>query len=954
MHRQGFTEVTTREITKWNKSILHSDGLFFHAILNEGSHRKQICTHDAGKKSTFPAMRLLSILMMMMTFFAAYGQSSGISVGGAHGRIHDSTLNRDCPLVVVAILNPDSSLVRFTRTRKDGSWSFQGIPAGNYLLLISHPSYADYTARLVIKADSITDLGILFLEPKSDSLAAVIVTPRNPPVHMRGDTLEYNTANIKMKINATVEELLSRLPGVVIDENGGITVNGKKVERLLVDGEDFLSGDPTIVTKNFNADMIAKVQVLDKKSSQTEFTGVDDGQRTKTVNLVLKDDAKRGYFVKGEVGRGPQGYNNVNGMLGAFRGPRQLAVLAMTANTGATGFSGEGAGISISGTGDALGASAGSGIPQAEGAGSHYADKWNGNEDHVSGNGSFGFLSTRPFSSTITQQTLPDTLYTQTQSRSSINSSDQQSFNANFDYQPDSVTAWQFGLGGLYGTGHNQLNSSGSSAFNDTLVNSSLTTIRDQVMTQSFRGNIGWRLRGRKKKTRNLSITAGVSQQQSTTNGYLYVLNRFFQGNGHLLNVDTTDQRKAISNSGINLITSLNYTEPLWKGAVLALSYALNYNKSQSQVSTFSRGDGKYQDLVDSLSSKYQNSVVNQQATINIQGNSKPFTYTIGGDILQYDNRQMDLLKDSVSKYQYLFLNPRANVRYAVNKNSNLSFDYSAGTQPPSITQLEPVQNNTNPLYITLGNPNLRPAFSQNFSLGFDAVKPWSLNLSIDYGYTNNAISARTYTDSLGRQISQPVNVIGGDNGGFSFSMNHKIGGIDLGFSGNAGFSRNVNFVGNLLSNNDSYVTGGGLSVSKYVANIYSFRLNSNVNYTATVSSINTGVPTRFWSQSQNAQFGYFPLPGLEINTNVNYNWRQKTSVFDNNNSTVLWNVYISRNFMQNRLAIKWRINDILGQNAGISRSINGNTTIQTASNIIGRYWMLSATYRFERHGRLK
>ena len=648
---------------------------------------------------------------------------------------------------------------------------------------------------------------------------------------------------------------------------------------------------------------------------------------------------------------------NVNGILGAFTGAKQLGVIALAANTGQTNLSDGvvGGNLTLSGGGgDALQASAGGGIPAVQAAGGHYADKWNGNEDHVAGNAAIGHLETKPFSTSLSQQTLPDTLYTQTQSRSSINSSDQQSFNANFDYQPDSIMAWQFGLGGLKGSGHNQLNSSGSSAFNDTLVNSSLSSIRDQVTTQSVGANLGWRLRGRKKKTRSLSVTAGISQQQNSTNGYLYVLNNFYQSSGGLLNIDTTDQRKAISSSGINLNTSLNYTEPLWRGSVLALSYALNYNKTQSQVSTFSRGDGKYQDLVDSLSSNYQNSVLNQRATINIQGHNKPFDYTIGGDILQYSNRQVDLLKDSVSSYQYLILNPRANVRYEINKNSNLSFDYSAGTQPPSITQLQPVQNNTNPLYITLGNPNLRPPFSQNFSLGFDVAKPWNLNLSINYDYTSNDISTRTNTDSLGRQISQPVNVRGGDNAGFSFNMNHRVWSLDFGLNGNFGYARNVNFVGNLLSDNDSYDAGGGLSISKYVANVYSFRLNSNVNYNATVSSINTGEPTRFWSQRHNAYFSYFPLPGLEFNTNINYNWRQKTSIFDQNNSTFLWNAFISKNFLQNRLVVRWRINDILGQNAGISRSINGNTTTQTASNIIGRYWMLSATYRFERHGKLK
>src|SRR5580658_5478001 len=302
-------------------------------------------------------------------------------MGGIQGRLQDSGLERGCPLVVVAILDLDSSLVRFTRTKKDGSWVIRGIRPGNYLLLTSHPAYDDYLARVVIKADSITDLGNLFLQPKADTLTAAIVTPRNPPMHIRGDTLEYNTATVKMHINATVEDLLKRLPGVQVDQNGNITINGVAVQHLMVDGEDFFGGDPKIATQNLNADMIAKIQFIDKKSSQAEFTGVDDGQRTKTVNLVLKDDAKKGYFVKGEAGAGPDGYENVNGMLGAFRGPRQLAALAMTANNGNTGFSGEGAGLSVGGgPGDALGASAGGGIPQVEGAGTHYADKWNGNE----------------------------------------------------------------------------------------------------------------------------------------------------------------------------------------------------------------------------------------------------------------------------------------------------------------------------------------------------------------------------------------------------------------------------------------------------------------------------------------------------------------------------------------------------------------------------------------------
>jgi hypothetical protein len=903
---------------------------------------------------SYPISRwVVTSLFVLGGFFRGLGQGQ---VGDVQGRLADSNLERGCPSAVVAILNSDSSLVRFTRTKKDGSWSIRGISAGSYLILTSHSSYADFMARISIKGDSIIDLGTLYLQPKSDSLAAVVVTPRNPRMHIQGDTLEYNTTNVKMKVNATVEELLKRLPGVEVDQNGNITINGVPVQHLLVDGEDFFGGDPTIVIKNFNADMIAKIQFLDKKSSQAEFTGVDDGQRTKTVNLVLKEDAKKGYFVKGEVGAGLQGYDNINGMLGSFRGPRQLAVLAMTANNGNTGFSGEGAGLSVGSASDALGASADGGIPQVKGLGAHYADKLNENEDHVSGNVSFGFMSTRPFSSSLTQQTLPDTVYTQAQSSSSVNFSNQQRLNADYDYRPDSLRAFRFSVGGAKAAGNNQYVSTGSSSFNDTLVNNSQTNIWSITSNDQFNGTVMWRIRARKKKARNFSVTAGMSNQSNTSSGYLYVLNNFYQPDGRLLSIDTTDQRKVISSSNRNLNGNLNYTEPLWKNTVLAVRYNLNFNQSETQQSTFGKDDGKYLDLVDSLSNHYRNNVLSQTVTINLQGTGRPLTYTLGGDIQRYSNLQENVQTDSTLKYQYTTLNPRVDARYAITKEQGISFNYSANTQQPSITQLQPVQNNINPLYITLGNPNLRSSFSQDFGLGFNMVKPIFFNIGLHYGYTTNSISTRVYTDSLGRQISQPVNVSGSENGGLNLGMNHKFkgSGIDLGGNVNLNFGRSVNYVGDILSNNDNLNAGGGLSIGKYVADHYSIRLNANANYSSTVSSVNPSLSTRFWTQSHSFELSWFPIPGLELNTTGNYGWQEKTATFTGNNWTFFWNAFVSKNFLQNRLVVKWRVNDILGENAGIGRSISGNTTTQTTSNIVGRYWMISVSYRLIRHSKLK
>lgn len=862
---------------------------------------------------------------------------------------------------MVAILGSDNTLLLFTRSRKDGNFSFKGLPAGKLHLLISHPSYSDYIDSFTVQGDSSINLGILVLIPRADTLAAVIVTPRDMPMRMKGDTLEYNTANVRLKINATVEELLSRLPGIQIDENGGIIVNGQKIQRLLVDGEDFFSGDPTIVTRNFNADMIAKVQVLDKKSGQAEFTGIDDGQKVKTINLTMKEDTKKGYFSKIEAGGGPQDIYNVNGLLGSFKGRRQFAALGMIADNGATGFNGAidnmGSNLNLSGdANDALGASAGGGIPQVIGGAVHYADTWNGHDDHMAANYQYGGLIIHPYSTSLTEQILSDSIYVQNQQQQSVNSQEQHAMNADYDWIPDSLSTFHFSVGGMTMQGHNQLSTTGTSTFNDTLVNNSLQSISSQVKAGNFRGSIMWRRNGRKRRGQSFSVITGIARQDNSTNGYLYTINNFYQPNNNLLSADTIDQRKLISSEGFILNCNLNYIEPLWKDAVLGVRYEASFNRSQSLMDTYNKGNGKYQDLVDSLSNHYQNDVLMEKTIINLQAHSKHLSYTVGGDFLHYAYRQTDLVKDSVQNYTYFTFAPRINVQYNPTDLRALSFNYSGNTNQPSITQLQPVQNNINPLYIVLGNPDLRGSFSHNFGIVFNQIKPIALNIGVNAGFTSNAISTRTYTDSLGRQISQDVNVNGPKNIGLFISSSQRTLplALNVDYSTNFSFIRSVNYVNTFLARNDNYSAGVSIAISKYVAGKYNFRLSSNAAYSYFYSSVNPGVMTQYWTQNHNANVGIFLLSSMEVYTDCRYTWRQRTSVFDKNNATIFWNAGLSKIVWHNQLTLRWQINDILGQNTGISRNMSTNVVTQNTTNIIGRYWMISVAYRFINYGKIK
>lgn len=788
--------------------------------------------------------------------------------------------------------------------------------------------------------------------PRIDSLKAAIVTTVIRP-RLKGDTTEYNTVSIRLRPNANVQELLGRLPGLQIGADGTITYNGEKIQHLLVDGEDIFGSDPTMVTSNFDASKIARVQILDRKSDKAIFTGIDDGTRTKTLNLVIKESAKDGYFGKVEAGGNTDGYYSADGALAAFRKKEQFTTVGVAANTGVLGFSSNVGGSSSSvGFGgsisDALGASAGMGIPEFAGTAIHYANSWNGPQDHASGNYQYSHFLTYPLTTTQTLQAEPGYTYAQDLQSASTNQQDRHWAYGTYDWVPGKVGTFRFDFRGSSAAAQNQFSSGGSTWINDTLVNSSQLTIRDRVIRQDIRGDASWRTTIR-KSDRVVSITFGMNKIDNSTNGYLYSLDKFPQLNENIQSQDTVDQRKQIANHPESIGGSLNYTEPLWAGSVLAISSAVTVVTDHPQQTTYTRGDGKYQEIVDSLSSYFQTQTINQRGILNLQGRTGYLSYTIGSDWIAFNYRQKDLLADSALHQHYVNWTPRFSLNYTRNPSTNLRFIYASSTQQPAITQLQPVKNNNDPIHITLGNPDLRPAFTQNFYLDFSRLQAWNLFLRLDLNLINNDISTKTITDSLGRQISQPVNVDGDRSGGVYFNVSRKAFGFDASFHSEGRYSRTANYVNANISMNTTYTGGGGLSLNKSVPDKCLLQLNTTFTYFDQSSSINTTSPVRYWSQNHSAVLTIFFLQHYEFNNNAVYIWQQKTSSFAANTSVLLWNCYISRNFLQDKLVLRAQWNNIFNQHAGITRSNVNNINTQTSTNILGRYWMLSAIYHFDR-----
>lgn len=795
---------------------------------------------------------------------------------------------------------------------------------------------------------SLKDTGIV----KVDSLKAAIVTATMRP-RTHGDTVEFNTEHIVLQTNAVVEELLKRLPGLHIDPDGTITYNGEKIEHLLVDGEDIFESYPTLVTRNFDASKIARVQILDRKNDQAIFTGIDDGSRTKTLNLVLKESAKDGYFGKIDAGGSIKNYYNISSALAGFKDKEQFTALGIVSSVGTLNYSnsqGGGQASFLNGNLDPLGATAGTGIPRFDALALHYANTWDRPKDHLLANYQYSHYFTQPITSTQSFQVQSDSIYQQNQRNQSTNQQDQHWFYGTYEWVVGTRSAFRFIFHGNSSEGENEFKGAANSNFNDTIVNSSLRTIHDNLNRQSLGGIMMWRITIGKKPDRIFSVETNAVKTGNTTNGYLYSVNRFFQPSGLLESSDTVDQRKKFVSGSIVTECTINLAEPVWHGAVLGLSYKVSRSNDDPLQATYNDSNGKYDNLVDSLTSHFKTVETIQHGIISLQGKEGCLNYTIGSDLLGYDYHQQDVIAESILHFHNFNFAPRIFLNYNPNPTTSFEFRYFAYTQQPSGSQLEPAKNNDDPLHLTVGNPVLRPSFNQDLKFNFHRFKDWLINMSFDFAIKENDITQKTTTDSLGRQISEAVNVNGGGVGSFNFSILRKISRIDAGVHLLGTYARTKNYINSDLSQNDAYVGGIDLSLSKFVSNEYIFQVRTKFLYTDLISSVNTSAAQRYWSEDQQGSVTLYFFPNFEINTNADYTWQEKSSTFGSNVSVLMWNAYVSRNLLDNsRLVIKFQLNNILNQQAGISRSNTGNVYTESSTNILGRYWMLSAIYHFDK-----
>lgn len=914
-------------------------------------------------------MKKIALLMALMWPLLMKAQD-----GMVRGKVADTLNNRILSMAVVSFLNSsDSTLEGYSRADRQGNFS-KKLPNGSYIILISYPDYADFVYPVEIDNKEI-DLHTISLIPRAKLMESIIIKHRS--IRIKGDTTEYMADSFKVKANATVEDLLKELPGIQVDKEGKITAQGQEVQKILVDGDEFFSDDPTIATRNLRADAIKKVQVFDKKSDQSAFTGIDDGNSQKTINLELKDESKRGYFGKLSAA-GLDRYYNLQAMINAFKAKRKLAAFGIASSTSETGLDWANAGnygfnsnntsadastgsINInSKSGDELGSSSynGSGLPESLKAGLHYSNQWSNDKYDLASNYLFNNLKVRSRINDFSQNALLDSVFYNQEISENQSNRLRHNLSARMEIQLDSTSSLVINGNGYAGK-EDYYSNSDNFNFSDThqIVNTSNRNNHSESTNGSESINVLYRKKLKKPgQTFSLNLSQGLSQVDE--DGYLFNSSLFYNENGTLFLKDTTDQKKLNSLIKQSYSASATYSQPISKSSFLVFNYDFGINNAQrEQLSYNKNGINKYDLLVDSLSNKFKYHYFTNTAGINYRFVTRKVNLAFGGSISNTAFRQEDVFMDTSHKNSYLNFFPQAQFMYKFNSFTNINFSYNGYTTQPTIDQVQPLTDNSDPLNLLIGNPDLKQSFTHSAQLIFSNFKVLNeryLRLGSRFSLTQSEITTSYYIDALGKRVSKYANTNGNYSAQVFGVLSFKIPKSDwrIGTGPILAIYRYSSFVNSLNNITNTANLSWRLKLDNHKTNSHDLSIVVQPSYRSSQSTISNVAKNGYWGSTFSLD-GSLQLPlKFEIGTEFNIEVREKTAAFNTTNNVILWDAYLEKRFLKNEsLALRVSMNDILDKGRGYARYEYVGAVSERHYLTFGQYGLIRLTYNFVNKG---
>jgi hypothetical protein len=935
-------------------------------------------------------MKKFYLLVAALVGLVAISSAQKVT-GTVKGILRDSVSSAPLADATVSVIrHSDSSLISFTLTGPNGSFEIKNLEAGDYTLSSSFTGLQTNKTKFSIsQGKDVADIGVVLLNRIYKTLDEVVIVD-DAPVKVKGDTLSFNADAFKTKPNATVEDLIKKLPGMTVDKDGTVKAQGEQVQKVYVDGKEFFSNDPKLATKNLTADMVDQVEVFDDMSEQAKFNKIDDGSRSKAINLKLKKDKKKGIFGKAYAGYGTHERYDAGLNANFFKGATQASIIAKNNNTNNIGFTFSdmigmfgtggggmsGGGMNVVRAGGGGGGSfgglnlgtTGSGVTKSSQYGLNYRDTWSKHFD-VNGSYFFNHVNTdndkKTFRSTFTDDS---TLETSDRTLSKAEN-DNHRFNLNMVYTVDSFNSIIFNPSVSYQKSYNTY--SLDTFFTDVQKpagsyrsNESRTMRNSEGDGFNVNNNLIWRKRFR-RPGRTLSVNLSNTFAQSQRENYTNITSKFFNQGGIKWSERNTNTLYETEGETNNYGISFSYTEPIARDKILELNYSHNDNKSLSDRKTYnySTTTGKYL-AVDSLRNDFHNENVIDRAGANFRVVKKKYNYQLGFSVQQTMMESINQTQKKFINQRFLNLFPTAGFNYQFARSRSLRFNYRGSTRQPSVNQLQDIVDSTNYPYITRGNPTLKQEFSNNISLNynfFDIVKFRNVFAYVSFGTTQNKIVNSIEQRDGGIQYTMPVNVSGAYNlngsvnlgfpikkmKGGNFNTNTRISVardpsilIDRNHNSQKNYTKTMNMGEDLrLSYNYKEKLDMGLGVS----------INYNtVKYTNEQQAKNN---SKYFTNTFSADVTYTFPKGFILSTDFDYTLNTGRTDGFNQNYAMLNGSFAKELFKNKRGEIRLSVFDLLDQNVSVSRNVRDNVIEDVENSVLKRFFMLTFTYKLNRMG---
>jgi len=850
----------------------------------------------------------------------------------------------------------DSTMKAGVASNDKGQFSLKNIAAGTYLLHVSFVGYEPvYQPIRITGRSSSIDLGVIKMEENSIVLGEAVVTAKEVEVKVRNDTVEYNADSYKISEGSMLEDLLKKMPGVEVSSDGSVTINGKQIKKVLVDGKEFFSDDPKVATKNLPAKIVDKVQTYDRKSDMTMMTGFDDGNEEAVINLTIRPGMKEGWIGNAYAGYGSENRYEGNMMLNNFMNNDQFSLLGGLNNTNNMGFSDLASSMfsDMGGGRRIMTMNSGNGITASGNIGTNFSKEFSPKLT-LGGNVRFN-RSDNDSQGTIETENIKESGNTFDYEEAVSNRiNNNLGINLRLTWKPDSLTQVIFTPDFSYSTSKQD-----ETDISRTLLYNKKDTLNTVESLSNSKSN-GYNTSGRLEASRrlndqgrvlSLSLSGGAGDQQNDS--YNYSLTKYYQLESP---DDIIDQQIDYNNKSYNYRGFVSWVEPLGSDNFLQLTYSYSGAQREAIKNAFTPDAGGNYNVLDSTYSKSSRNIsADQRASIAFKSQREKYNYTIGFNVdpsyakteTFVGNQTIDVASRDVINYS-----PTFQFNYRPSREQNIRIDYEGTTSQPTMQQLSPVEDVSNPLNTTIGNPDLKPIYTNDLRIriqNFMPEKQTALMLMANGSYTvNDVVSYTTNDPNTGKKHTTYSNINGNYTGNIRFMFNTPLKNKKFSLNNMAftTYSNANSYIDTKKNTNKSFQIQDRLGIN-YRSDYADFGLNANFTFRKTNNTLASQQDLKTYNYGGGADFTFYLPANFKIESDINYSANSGyTDGYEQNE--VLWNASLSKSFLQgNAATLRLKIYDILQQRSNISYSTTSSYTRYSEYNTLSSYFMLHFIYKF-------